>query len=160
VPWIKPLQDVIRSKAPKENSPLSRPVRDLVDLRLEAAGGWDAPPPYYLTLLVVLRAGALPEPVDSSLVNQLEQGRNETIAKVAASMPPEGAPSADVITFWERFGNALAGHCRPSQDAPLAVRSAVRSLEAEVVSEDELTYWRVRRSAEIDLDHLSEPGFH
>jgi hypothetical protein len=157
-PWIKPLQDILRSKALKARSPIRRPVENITELRLEAVQGWTANPPYDLTLLVIVSPGVLPELDEESdePQNQYETTQ-ETIAEVAKDMPPDGAPAIAVLRFWERFGDALARHCRPADTAPEAVREAVRSLSAEVLGEDDLNYARVRRSAEIDLDHLSDP---
>lgn len=146
----------MRSKAPKTGSPIHRPVQHITELRLEAVHGWTTNPPYDLTLLVIVFPGVLPE-----LNGESDEPRNqremtqETIVEVAQGMPLDGAPARDLLRFWESFGDALARHCKPSDTAPEAVREAVRSLSAEVLSEDDLSYARVLRSAEIDLDHLS-----
>lgn len=158
-PWLKPLQDILRSRAPKENSPLYRPIQKIVELRLEAVNGWTAEPPFDLVLMVVVEAGVLPE-LDEDLLGSVDlTGPDvEKLVDIANQMPPDGADPIDITVFWERFGNALARQCTPPKGAPAAVVDAVRSFSAEVVSEDDLQYSRVRRSAEIDLDHLSDAG--
>lgn len=158
-PWLKPLQDILRSRALKKNSPLYRPVEKIVELRLEAVNGWTAEPPFDLVLLVVVEAGVLPE-LDEGLLDSVDLSGSdaEKLADIASQMPPNDADPIEIIVFWERFSNALARHCAPPKGAPATVVDAVRSFSAEVVSEDDLQYSRVRRSAEIDLDHLSDPG--
>lgn len=157
-PWIKPLQDILRSKAPKARSPLHLPLQYIVELRLEAIRGWTAEPPYDLVLLVILAPGVLPEFDDEAGAAQNKyEPTVKTIPEIAMTMPKDGAPAIDKLHFWEEFGDALARHCRPADGAPVEIKEAVRSISAEVLSEEDLSYARVRRSAEIDLDHLSEP---
>ena len=160
VPWIRPLQDVFRSKALNRSSPLFRPVAKIEELRLESIAGWTAAEPHDLVLLIVLEVGTLPEvdPDSVELPSPSATTNKGTPGQVASSMPPEGSSASSVIEFWEAFGDSLARLCQPPPHSAPAVMAAVRSFTAEVISEDELMYSRVRRSAEIDLDHLSDPG--
>jgi hypothetical protein len=155
VSWIRPLQDVLRSKAGSETSPLHRPISQVVELRLEAIGGWRTEPPYDLVLIVVVKQGLLPDP-DAVAISGVES--NKSPAQEAASMPPDGAGLQEIQDFWERFADSLAKHCRPGKGCSDEDREAVLGITGEAVSEDDLRYSRVRRSAEIDLDHLSRPA--
>jgi len=157
-PWIKPLQDIIRSRARKPPSPLSRPLQSIAELRFESVRGWTSDPPYDLNLLIILKPGELPDfDLDESALSNSSTTRSESVAEVAKRFPVPGSSATTIVAFWESFAQALVGQCRPPSNSPPEVKSAVRSFTAEVVSEDDFSYARVRRSAEIDLDHLSQP---
>ncbi len=63
------------------------------------------------------------------------------------------------VWLWEVFGDSLAGVCRPEAQAPAKARVAVAgsAFGFEVVSVNDYTLDRIRRSEDIDLDHLSSP---
>lgn len=153
VPWIKPLQDLFRSKADNQQSPLHVVVRQIEELRLEAVGGWRSEGPFDLVLIVVVGPGVLPEIEDLEVDIDSVQSPSQT----ATQWPGTDAAPAELVSFWEIFARSLELTCKPPKGSPKSVQDAVRSLTVEVVCEDDLTYQRVRRSAEIDLDHLSEP---
>lgn len=165
-PWIVPLQDVVQRKANKLTSPLGR-VLDSVDaLRLECTGDWHAGPPYDLTLLVILPRGVLPEvgenaPAVPGDLARWALGADGTVRRNPAEIADkiESANSnAERFYLWQYLGESLIAKCRAAGEANPQFSDAVRSLEAEVIGEDELSYDRAIRSEELDLDHLSPPA--
>jgi hypothetical protein len=58
VPWLRPLEVVMRSKHDR-NSPEGTAMRDVIELRVEAVGGWQNPP-YALTLCVIVKPDVVP----------------------------------------------------------------------------------------------------
>lgn len=157
--WIQPLQTVIRKRALKEAGELFRPLQSIEELRLRSATGWGEDPPFDLTLMVILKAGTLPPP---NVVEELQFSLSDLeddrpLGEIAAEMPPEGSSHFEVVSFWERFGYALAKMCVPKTTDP-AILGAVNSIDAEVICEDELVHSVARRCPEIDLDHLSGPA--
>ena len=59
VPWLTPLTDVVTGKYGKATGE-ALALEQVVELRVEATGGWTVPP-YALTLVSIVRAGTLPE---------------------------------------------------------------------------------------------------
>jgi hypothetical protein len=157
-PWLRPLQELMQSRAPKAG-PVGQLADEILELRLEASEGWDAEPPYDLTLIVIVKASALPTVDDEVDLPELNLSDSETLPQAAAKRPAEDAKPEQVIAFWGRIEGALERLCRPPGNAPESVRLAVRSLAVEIVAEDDLKYSRALRSVEIDLDHLSAPPY-
>ena len=58
-PWLRPLEEVVSSRTRKAASPEGQALRQVVELRVEATGGWVAAP-YDLTLVVIVEPGTLP----------------------------------------------------------------------------------------------------
>lgn len=157
-PWLRRLQELMQSKAPK-SGPVGRLADDITELRLEAAAGWGEEPPYDLTLILIVKAGVLPTIDEQTVLPDLSFPEEETVPQAAAKRPTDGASQIEVIEFWERLAKAVERLCRPPDGSSESVQNAVRSLEVEVVAEDDLKYSRVIRSVEIDLDHLSAPAY-
>jgi hypothetical protein len=55
------------------------------------------------------------------------------------------------------LAEAWAARCFPQGNPAQSVRDAVAGIVAEVVPADEFPLTRVRRSEQLDLDHLSSP---
>ena len=157
-PWLRPLQELMQSKAPK-SGPVGRLAGDIAELRLEATDGWGTDPPYDLTLIVIVAVGVIPTLDENTELPDLESLPEEKVPQAAGDRPGEGATPLELVIFWERVAEALRRLCRPPDDAPESTKNAVRSLDVEIVTEDDLRYSRALRSVEIDLNHLSGPAY-
>lgn len=159
-PWLKPLASLMQSKGLKEQSPEGAALGSVVELRIEAAGGW-VTPPYTLTLVVIVRAGVLPtlaedEPLEVSAgVRRWVDDEVPGSAALAGRILQTSVP-AEVRFLWDALGDAWASRCCPAAPTE-TVSTAVHSISAEVIPEDEYTLDRYRRSEQLDLDHLSAP---
>lgn len=164
-PWLKPLEEVVASKARKSASPEGRALEAVVELRVEAVGGWSATP-YNLTLCVIVQPGTLPAFPDDDFPDlppelatwlyededNLRRSSGEIADRLGRTVEAE-----EKQWLWTALGEAWAGKCRPAQGCSEAIHDAVASVLPEVVPADEFTLTRVRRSEILDLDHLSGP---
>jgi hypothetical protein len=173
VPWLRPLEVVIQSKHDK-NSPEGAAMRDVVELRVEAADGW-LKPPYSLTLCVILKEGMLPSfsgeepPCPPDLAGWLRTESGElrrTSGEIAARLDAErrvSPSSVSVYLLWQALAEAWATRCRPgdlrafTSEEAAKIRIAVSVIEADVFTESGFDLYRYRRSEQLDLDHLSPP---
>jgi hypothetical protein len=162
-PWIKPLRELLQSRAGRETSPLGQIIESIAAIRLESAGGWRSHGPYDLTLVIILHPGVLPELDDEFDELPIEirdwayqDGRlMRQSAQVAEKL--RSASGGAVQHLWNIFGESLGEKCRENGRRHPLYSSAVESLEVEIVSSDEFTFDRFQRSEEVDLDHLSPP---
>lgn len=164
-PWLRPLELVVVSRARRANGPEALALQHVVQLRVEAAGGWREAP-YELTLVVIVTPGTLPTfPHDDlpALPDDLRADLYDDDRRVKAQpgdIAQMLATANDPIAkywLWTALADAWAALCRPPDAAPPQVMAAVSSLLAEVVPADEFPLTRTRKSEELDLDHLSEP---
>jgi len=172
VPWLEPLKGSVISKAGKTSSPLGRVLDEWVEsLRLECTPSWDAGPPYQLTLLVLVKPSLLPvfdedaKPEPPAVLEQWlwdahgnVKQRPAAIADRLLQLTATG-DREQRLWLWEGFAQALVAECRPKPTAPAAVFNAVvgGEIDVEVTTIQDITYERVLRSEEIDVDHLSHP---
>jgi len=165
VPWLAPLAQVPGSKAAKPNTPEGKVLDEVVELRVEAAGGWTKPP-YELVLAVLLKASALPLFDGDDLpdlpagLGQWLYGDTEELSRGPAEIADRLVRSTDPperYFLWQALGEAWATRCVPKGAQPKAVREAVNSVTSDVLGLDEYTLDRYRRSEQLDLDHLSPP---
>jgi hypothetical protein len=178
VPWLMPLADVIVSKYDKLTGE-ALALEQVVELRVEATDGWTTPP-YALTLVTIVRAGTLPEleednqiDLPSSLRSWLRMPNGELrrkpgdIAKrlYADQLESSGnspAPTpAERYHLWLALAEAWTARCVPrgrfKDDEAVVAAVADGAVTADIVSEDEYSLVRYRRSEQLDVDHLSPP---
>lgn len=161
-PWLNPLKDVVKDKYDNTDSPTGTVLQDVVELRVEASSGWSAGAPYSLSLVVILSVGTLPDfedpPAMPAELAAWFAYKKRTTHDVAERLIQATAPE-DRWHLWHGFGRTLAERCKPRPTASEEVRSAVADgeLSVEVLSEDEFSLARMRRSEMLDLDHLSDP---
>lgn len=177
VPWFSPLTDVVASKYDKATGE-AHALEQVVEFRVEAAGEWTAPP-YALTLVTIVRAGNLPE-LEEDQINPPPALRrwlrdpsgglrqppgeiaNRLFAQQLALSGGTPAPTpAERYHLWLALAEAWAAKCVPRgryKDDP-AVAAAVTDgeISSEVVSDDEYSLARYRRSERLDVEHLSPP---
>jgi hypothetical protein len=152
-PILRPLQEQIRSKAPKTTSPIGQALERVATFRMEVEASWEKPP-FDLTLIMVVRDGFLPSVdddfvPDSQLLGSLD-GRSAS--QLAQRILDEQGMSAGLVTLWNAFARSLASLMLKDLQVPGPV---VSSLSTDVLLEDDLSYARFSRSADIDLDDLS-----
>jgi hypothetical protein len=169
VPWLAPLERIISSKAVRPGSPEGQVLSLVDELRIEASPGWMSASPWELTLVVIVRAGALPWFSEADLPDlpdtlaawlRNERGElNQQVPELANRLMSTSDP-AERYWLWQTIGEAWAARCVPAGEWQQSVHDAVASVVGEVVAADEYTYDRFRRSERLDLDHLSEPLPH
>ena len=173
VPWLRPLEVVMQSKHDK-NSPEGAAMREVVELRVEAIGGWQSPP-YALTLSVIVKPGVVPTfptdeppPCPEDLARWLRtdtgdlRQKSDAIANRLATERTRSPSSAAVYWLWLSLAEAWAARCTPdvgkrSPDDARKILAAVAGIDADVVDEGGFDLYRYRRSEQLDLDHLSPP---
>jgi hypothetical protein len=173
VPWLRPLQSIAESKAPKESSPIGWAFQQVASLRLLCVGEWESSP-YSLTLCVVLEPGVLPvfpsdadvPPPSEGISRWLYAADGTTLARkhgeICSLLQKETGSSltaADRFWLWGALAEAWASLCVAPETSDPKVLNAVEGgvLEAEVMSTEEFSFEQYRHSEEIDLDHLSSP---
>jgi hypothetical protein len=178
VPWFAPLADVITGKYGKLTGE-ALALEQVVELRVEATGGWTTPP-YALTLVTIVRAGTLPEieeddqidpptslrswlrtpdgrlrRASGEIANRLFAHQLDSTGRSPAPTPPER------YHLWLALAEAWAARCTPRErdKAERAIAEAVADgvVAADIASEDEYSLARYRRSEQLDVEHLSPP---
>jgi hypothetical protein len=160
---ISVLERDVRSKYGKELSPLGRILRQVMELRLEADPTWEDPDAA-IRLVVICNPGVLgtfeqPPQVPTDLAKWL----GLDAAAVATRSPTEIAGrllvaspgSVEAWHLWDQLGHVWARSC--SQVNPTEGTGRPHQFDAEVLSADEFTLDRVRRSEILDVDYLSPP---
>jgi hypothetical protein len=165
-PWLRPLEGVLQSKASSTTSPEGVLLENLIEIRVEAKGKWEDPPPYMLTILFVVDPGTLPFGLDEevpgipvSLSRWLrdDEGKLRRKPGEIASRLLGSTSDVDKYYLWLALGEAWAEQCHPRTGASQAVMDEVDSIDGEIVSADDLTMDRWWGSEALDLDHLSAP---
>jgi hypothetical protein len=166
-PWLRPLEEVLQTKADRPNSPEGIALQSVMEIRVEAKGKWEDPPPYVLTILFVVEPGILPygprdevPEVPTGLSGWLRGGSGalKRTASQIADRLNKASSAADRYYLWLALGEAWAAQCHPRPGASQAVMREVEgSIDGEVLSADELTMDRWWGSEALDLDHLSPP---
>lgn len=164
-PWLRPLEEVVSARAGKLTSPEGAVLDGVVELRIEATGGWRVSP-YDLTLVVVLQPGVLPTFPEDSLP-ELPGDLSAWLYTEAGVLQRRSADIAERLRsstepvrrywLWMALAESWAERCRPKGTPAEGVMAAVNSIVSEVVTADEYPLSRVRRSEQLDLDHLSGP---
>lgn len=173
VPWLRPLQSVAESRAPKESSPIGWAFQRVASLRLWCEDEWDSSP-YALTLFVVLEPGVLPPfpsdvpvPPASERISRWLYGadgctlarKHSEIAQLLQNESDTSLTAADRYWLWSALAEAWASMCKAPETATPDVLTAVTggAIESEIMSTEDFSFEQYRHSEEIDLDHLSSP---
>lgn len=147
-PFMKKIQDRLRSKAGSPNSSLGQCIDRIETIRVEA--DWDSGPPWTVTVVLILKEGELATEAEPIPRQQLAEGLSvsEAANRVASFRPG----MAGINESWESLGDALVLDALRDTSASANIGEAV----AEVVQESDFTYYRYRRSADLDVDDLSD----
>lgn len=164
VPWLNKLQDLISSKSRRPASPEGQLINDqIMEVRVEASRGWAAGPPWDITLVVLVKLDALPTfanddpPEPPEALQHWLYGNGSVLIRSASDIAQRlgQAATSDVERYylWGAFAESWALKCQPPES-----QRERGSVDAEVVSDDQFTTNRYRRSERLDLDHLSPPA--
>lgn len=172
VPWLAPLQGIVKDKVDKTSSPIGRLLEHVAEFRVESTD-WHLPP-FEITLHIITRAGAVPTLDENEITASVgidrwlhpKGGNSRRLDEIAERLFPDhagneiGLSSADRHSLWLAFGEALASRCQPKGKDLMrpVVLNAVGSIQGVISPEDEFTLVQFRRSESLDLDHLSAPG--
>ncbi|MFE7076270.1 hypothetical protein ACFU96_39895 [Streptomyces sp. NPDC057620] len=171
-PWLDPLKRTVLSKSGKTTSPLGLVLDEWVEsLRLECTSQWDKGPPYQLNLLVIVKPGLLPVLGEDEVVTptpELEQWLQDDAGMIKQKPAaiaqklwelPSSADRSERLWLWEGFARSLVADCRPQGSVTDEVLTAVAEgeIDVEVATIRDVTYERILRSEEIDVEHLSPP---
>lgn len=164
VPWLRPLEHVIRDKYRKQSA-LGELLREvIVEIRVEELGQWSEPP-YRIDVHTIVRAEAMPTLPDAipdmtDFVQSLHGSDGGVLAPAALA---EVFARTDDIYERSHVLSALAESfsalCKPAEsDAqPESVAKAVSAIEWHLWGDDEFPLARIRKSEPLDLEYLSEP---
>jgi len=153
----------VQGKYRKEKSPLGQVLQQVLQLRLEARPGWDAPDAV-VTLFVICDLRVLPTfdnppdaPADLAQWLQLDAAgvTARTPSEIAERLLAASPGSVEAWHLWDQLGRAWARRC--SQVKATGRTGQAHEFHAEVLSADEFTLDRVLSSEVLDVDYLSPP---
>ena len=107
--------------------------------------------PWFLTVVFVLVEGELPTLSEDLAATPVgtEQG---TVAQLAQRIADSTSGSSELPALWQALAEAIIEEALADDD----VRKPVSDAVAEVLQESEFSYFRYRRSADLDIDDLSD----
>ncbi|WP_131801409.1 hypothetical protein [Klenkia brasiliensis] len=168
---VTPVFDVLRKRIMKregkERSAEWLALRDIREIRVESLNGWNAAP-YDLKIILVLIEGVLPpypeEGIDQTDLHTwlAENPDSLTIAsrlyRLGSFAKLSNPDDIEINLLWMALADAWAELCT-SGGAGVGGPTILEGGEvtAEVVSEDEFSLGRMRRTEMLDLDHVSGP---
>jgi hypothetical protein len=164
VPWLRPLEQVVREKYRKQSA-LGELLREVVvEIRVEEARQWTETP-YKICIHTIVRAEALPTlpddiPEVTDFVQKLRESDDGVKAPdVLAYLLPSIDNAHDRHHVLHALAESFAALCKPASldTQPEAVAAAVSSIEWQLWGDDEFPLARVRKSEPLDLEYLSEP---
>jgi hypothetical protein len=165
-PWLRPLENLLQTKAAKVSSPEGQALASVVEIRVEAKDGWKETGPYVLTIIIILESGALPygqydeAPIQPDGIGAWLRDSNGVLKRTSSAIAAKLNTAADAperYYLWLALGEAWAAQCHPGGNVEEAVEKAVNSIDGEVVTAYDLTMDRWWRSEALDLDYLSPP---
>lgn len=161
--WLNPLADWIQSKAKSLTSAEGRMLDQVLQLRIQAVGGW-ASSPYDLRLLIVVRPEALPTfpddhlpPFEEQLQSWLydhEQLIRQPPGVIAERIEATQEPS-DRYYLWAGLGDAWTAKCKFKGADQEVHGGSILDITSEVLTADQFTLTMQANSELLDLDHLS-----
>lgn len=166
VPWLHPLEQVVREKYRKQSS-LGALLRDvIVEIRVEEAGQWQQPP-YKLEVHTIVRAEAMPtlsdgpaRGIDEFIGTLRESDDNVKTPGTLADIYAVTTDGEQRLHILHALAESFARLCEPAHGHAddKAVMSAVTGIDWQLWPDDEFPLARVRKSEPLDLEYLSEPG--
>jgi hypothetical protein len=158
IPWFNPLLGIIREKYRKDNSPLGKVMREVVELRIEAEN-WSVRP-VDVTLHVIVKAGELPLATsDDSEFNMVQPYVARKPTEIADLIVRESSSNRKSM-LWNEFAAALAVTCHPrgiaAQDSYVLRAVEDGEISPQIWADDEFPLSRIRKSERLDLDYLSD----
>lgn len=165
VPWLRPLEQVVREKYQKQSALGALLRQVVVEVRVEESDQWRQAP-YSIEVHTIVRAEALPTlpdgiPDASKFLEELREPDGRVKAPVAlAELFERNEDPYKRLHVLHALAESLASICRsgnlPGQ--PEVVANAVVAMEGHLWGDDEFPLSRVRKSEPLDLEYLSEPA--
>jgi hypothetical protein len=165
VPWLRPLERVVREKYRKQSSLGELLRKVIVEIRIEEAGQWRQPP-YTLEVHTIVRAEVLPtlddnaSPVTDDFLGTLREPDDDVRSPAwLADIYARTTEAQQRPHVLHALAESFADLCEPASQyaEDEAVMSAVTAVEWQLWSDDEFPLARVRKSEPLDLEYLSEP---
>lgn len=164
VPWLNPLESLIRAKYEK-NSSLGEVLRNVVvELRVEA--DWRSAP-YQITVHTIVKAESIPTlpddvpPVSLKFLERLQKPGGEAAPPNAvAEVIMSTKDPVEVNLALEALAESFASTCKPHAryiDDETVMRAVDARIDWRLWSDDEFPHSRYRKSEALDLEFLSEP---
>jgi hypothetical protein len=164
VPWLRPLESVIRTKYSKDGK-LGSLLRDVVvEIRVQEEKQWREPP-YKFVVHTIVRAEKLPTLEDdgadaSAFVASLRDLDDKVLAPTRlADIYADCKDPRQKVLVLDALAESFAKLCEPSNanvgDASLSI--VVNQIDWQLWSDDEFPISRLRKSEPLDLEYLSEP---
>lgn len=164
VPWLHPLEQVVREKYRKQSA-LGQLLRDvIVEIRVEEARQWNQSP-YRLEVHTIVRAEALPtwsenSPTDADdFVKELRDA-DDTVKPptMLADLFSSATDAQQRHHVLHALAESFAVRCKPAAQYGTddVVMAAVSSVEWQLWGDDDFPLARVRKSEPLDLEYLSE----
>lgn len=164
VDWCRPLQEKVAAKARRKGYQ-GELLRKISSIRVEEEHNWGNTLVYALSLAFLVEPGVLPldgeegeadgfsTDVNSLLEVRDPRDRAEKIAKRIVCADEEGLDAGSLCRLWQGLIDSWLVQCNEAYGG-LNRKTRVTG-KGMVVSEDEYTFDRYRRSEQLDLDHLS-----
>lgn len=164
VDWCRPLQEKVVTKVRRKGYQ-GELLQKISSIRVEEEHNWRDTLVYALSLAFLVEPGTLPldgeeGEVDalSTDVNSLLEVRDpgdraERIAQRIVRADEEGLDASSVCRLWQGLIDSWLVQCDEAYGGLNRITRVTG--KGMVVSEDEYTFDRYRRSEQLDLDHLS-----
>lgn len=117
--------------------------------------------PHELTLIVVMKAGAVPLDPDevgdaaAGLAPPTGENLGPQIAKYARLLDQPKVTAAERYYAWQYLAEAWALQCQ-AEATKRGLADSIASVTAELVSTDDFSLSRFERTEALDLDYLSD----
>lgn len=166
VPWLRPLEQVVREKYRKQSA-LGELLRTVVvEIRVEEANQWRQRP-YRLEVHTIVRAEALPTLGGDSptsmedFAGSLRESDDRVKAPgLLADMFVGTADAKQGSHILHALAESFVSICKPAarHSDDDTVMTAVTAVDWQLWADDEFPLARIRKSEPLDLEYLSEPG--
>lgn len=164
--WCNHLRTKIAPKA-RRNGNQGKLLRKVTCIRIEDANNWRNSDVYQLSVVFLLAPGELPliddeeenelpDDISSKLSKARDTEKAEQIAKIILdnSTSARSLSNSAIVQLWQMLVDTWVNECNYAYGRKGDSRVRVNGV-AEIESEDTYSYARMKRSEQLDLDHLS-----
>lgn len=157
---MRPIRDVLKSKARKPNSPIGKALAQIHSLRVQCED-WSTGP-LELTLIVIAEPDVVPSDLDEIgdpptdlAAPDPAKSLTDQANSYAAYLSKNGLTPTQTYYVWQYLSAVWALRCEQTA-TELGHGNHITSIAAELTSVDDFPLARVLRSDNLDLDYLSE----
>lgn len=162
VPWIKPLQDLVRNKSRKQNS-IKDAIDSLEDLRISADQWFGTSRTIQLHLIVGIDEKSMEDDFDPSWtvdrirgVPKGESFDNLKLEETCSLLKLNEEDVSSKTRIWDQIALLLSEQIQPPANCnDDEILNAIIDVKVNVFSENEFTYDKLRNSQSLDLEDLS-----